>query len=225
GRRAGGRDDRAVGGDAGRDPGRRVAARHRTGRGRRRAHRRAPQAARHHAGAGAGVPVLRRDHARQCARDGGDVRGSRGASGLHGARHPALARRAHHRACRRSQQAAAGVRCALRRADRPAEAGGRCRVRAAARAPRAAQGRLTASPEAAIMRPTIVSTAAVLLTLLGLAAGDTLTRPADAQVYPYPYYGCPPGYYYDAVYGCLPAGYYYGPPSYVYPGPSFEFFY
>ena len=75
------------------------------------------------------------------------------------------------------------------------------------------------------MRPTIVSTAAVLLTLLGLAAGDTLTRPADAQVYPYPYYGCPPGYYYDGVYGCLPAGYYYGPPSYVYPGPSFEFFY
>ena len=65
--------------------------------------------------------------------------------------------------------------------------------------------------------------ARLLLISLPLAAGVLSTRPADAQVgYPY---NCPPGYFFDPSYGCIPLSYFYGPPTYVYPGFGFGFFY
>ena len=53
---------------------------------------------------------------------------------------------------------------------------------------------------------------------LGLLAAPT---PALAQ---YPY-ACPPGYYFDARYGCVPTAYLYQPPYYPYPYFGFDYFY
>lgn len=53
-----------------------------------------------------------------------------------------------------------------------------------------------------------------------LFATDAVTPSADAQGYV-----CPPGYYFDPYYGCLPLNYFYGPPYYVYPDFGFGFFY
>ena len=61
------------------------------------------------------------------------------------------------------------------------------------------------------------------LGVVGLViAASCISEPAAAQVY---YYQCPPGYAYQAGYGCLPLSYFYGPPAYVYPNFSFPFFY
>jgi hypothetical protein len=69
----------------------------------------------------------------------------------------------------------------------------------------------------------------LLLTLklaLGIAGfvivAFCMTEPATAQVY---YYQCPPGYAFRVGYGCYPLSYFYGPPTYVYPGFGFNFFY
>ncbi len=70
-------------------------------------------------------------------------------------------------------------------------------------------------------RAKILSWGLLVAAALGLAVGAAMIRPADAQVYP----ACPYGYYFDPTYGCLPLNYFYGPPSYVYPGYSFGFFY
>lgn len=62
------------------------------------------------------------------------------------------------------------------------------------------------------------------LTVVAIAfaiLSGAMSEHAEAQVYQ-----CPPGYYYDPSYGCLPLSYFYGPPySYVYPDFGFDFFY
>lgn len=70
---------------------------------------------------------------------------------------------------------------------------------------------------------TLASAPPTLLAIAFVSAGFVLAEPARAQ--PVPVYQCPPGYYYDPVYGCVPPGYYYGPPYYYYPDYGFEFFY
>lgn len=63
----------------------------------------------------------------------------------------------------------------------------------------------------------------IALGIVGLVlAGSFAAEPATAQVY---YYQCPPGYAYRVGYGCYPLSYFYGPPTYVYPGFGFNFFY
>lgn len=60
--------------------------------------------------------------------------------------------------------------------------------------------------------------AVLFVVAIGLLAGaDAMSDSAQAQVYQ-----CPPGYYFDPAYGCLPIGYLYGPPYYIYP-PAFGF--
>jgi len=71
-------------------------------------------------------------------------------------------------------------------------------------------------------RAKILPKAMLFLVAIGLAiAVDTLPQNAFAQ----DDYECPPGYYWDPDYGCLPVGYFYGPPYYVYPDLGFGFFY
>jgi hypothetical protein len=65
------------------------------------------------------------------------------------------------------------------------------------------------------------------LGIVGLVtAASCMPEPTAAQVYNYPYYyQCPPGYAYRLDYGCYPLSYFYGPPTYIYPNPGFNFFY
>ena len=73
-----------------------------------------------------------------------------------------------------------------------------------------------------MQRAKTLSRACLFVSVLALAAGAATSRSAHAQGYPYQ---CPPGYYFDPNYGCVPLSYFYGPPTYVYPGFSFGFFY
>jgi hypothetical protein len=75
--------------------------------------------------------------------------------------------------------------------------------------------------EVAMQRAKALSRTCLFVVILALAAGGAVSRSARAQGYPY----CPPGYYFDPTYGCVPLSYFYGPPTYVYPGFSFGFFY
>lgn len=68
---------------------------------------------------------------------------------------------------------------------------------------------------------TLGNTIFVLVVIGTGIAAFILPAPARAQYG----YQCPPGYYYDPNYGCVPSGYYYGPPYYVYPDYGFDFFY
>jgi len=64
--------------------------------------------------------------------------------------------------------------------------------------------------------------AAAVLIGMGLALGGIAMPTRAYAQYPY---ACPPGYYYDGIYGCVPASYYYGPPYYPYPAFGFGSFY
>ena len=60
--------------------------------------------------------------------------------------------------------------------------------------------------------------AAIFLIGTGLALAVTAMPTRAFAQYPY---ACPAGYYYDAIYGCVPASYYYGPSYYPYPAFGF----
>ena len=76
----------------------------------------------------------------------------------------------------------------------------------------------TDTSEVAMTQFLNLARAATVLVGTGLAiAGIAIPTRAFAQ---YPY-ACPPGYYYDAIYGCVPASYYYGPSYYPYPAFGF----
>jgi hypothetical protein len=82
--------------------------------------------------------------------------------------------------------------------------------------------RETDSPEVTMNQRSILAYAAAVSLGMGIAfAGIVTSRPAHAQYV----YACPPGYYYDPTYGCVPAAYLYGPPYYAYPDFGFDFFY
>ena len=70
-------------------------------------------------------------------------------------------------------------------------------------------------------RPILACAAAVSLGMGIALVGIAAPMPAQAQ---YPY-ACPPGYYFDPNYGCVPAAYLYGPPYYPYPYFGYDFFY
>jgi hypothetical protein len=69
----------------------------------------------------------------------------------------------------------------------------------------------------------LLSRLKLTLGVVGLIIG---AQPALAQAYnPYYNYYCPPGYALRVGYGCMPLSYFYGPPTYVYPGFGFNYFY
>jgi hypothetical protein len=71
-----------------------------------------------------------------------------------------------------------------------------------------------------MMKGRLTSLAGAIAALLAdSSALIASTVPAQAQ------YVCPPGYYYDPTYGCVPNGYFTGPPYYAYPDFGFDFFY